>query len=102
MACDDGRVSGTVVSPVLVGRERELALLASALDRAEAGEPAVVVIAGEAGVGKTRLVLETVIRAQRRRVRVLTGACVEIGGDAVPFAPLVDALRSLARTTPEE
>jgi predicted ATPase len=46
----------TMVSPVFVGRDAELAALTAALDAAVAGEPAVVLVSGEAGVGKTRLV----------------------------------------------
>ena len=88
----------TLISPVLVGREAELAVLTGAVERAAAGDAAVVIVGGEAGVGKTRLVEEVAKRA--RSARVLSGACVEIGGDALPLAPLVDALRSLVRTTP--
>ena len=54
-----------LVSPVLVGRERELELLEGALGRVIDGEPAVIVIDGEAGVGKSRLVQEVAIRARR-------------------------------------
>ncbi|HEX8860480.1 MAG TPA: AAA family ATPase, partial [Actinomycetes bacterium] len=47
-----------ISSPVLVGRAPELARLAAALERAAAGAPATVLVAGEAGVGKTRLLAE--------------------------------------------
>jgi ATP/maltotriose-dependent transcriptional regulator MalT len=90
-----------LVSPVLVGREPELALLSAAVARAAAGEPGVVLVGGEAGVGKTRLLEEAAARADTAGVRALFGGCVEIGGEARPFAPVVDALRELARTTPE-
>jgi predicted ATPase len=89
-----------LVSPVLVGREAQLAQLTAALARAETGESTVAVVAGEAGVGKTRLVEEAAARAEAAGARVLTGACVELGGEALALAPLVDALRTLARTTP--
>ncbi len=92
-------MSATLISPVLVGREPELSILLAALERAAGGEGAVVVVGGEAGVGKTRLVEEAAARAARTG-RVLSGACVEVGGDVLPLAPLVDALRSLARSTP--
>jgi predicted ATPase/DNA-binding NarL/FixJ family response regulator len=94
-------VSATLVSPVLVGRRDELSTLAAALERAEGGESTIVLVGGEAGVGKTRLVEEAAARAAQAGGRVLVGGCVELGGDALPFAPLVDALRSLARSTPE-
>jgi predicted ATPase len=94
-------VSATLVSPVLVGRRDELSGLGAALQRAEGGEATIVLVGGEAGVGKTRLVEEAAASAAQAGARVLVGGCVELGGDALPFAPLVDALRSLARSTPE-
>ena len=60
-----GGVAGRVSSPVLVGRDAEVAQLRAALERAAAGQPAIVVVAGEAGVGKTRLVAE-LLGARRR------------------------------------
>ena len=91
-----------LVSPVLVGRDAELAALTAALDSAIAGEPAVVLLGGEAGVGKTRLVEEAAERARDAGARVLIGSCVELGGEGLPFTPLADALRSLMRDTPPE
>ena len=92
-----------LVSPVLVGRRTELETLLAALGRAESGVPAVVVVGGEAGVGKTRLVEDAAAQAAERGARVLAGACGQLGGEGLPFAPLVDALRTLARSTePEE
>jgi predicted ATPase/DNA-binding CsgD family transcriptional regulator len=89
-----------VVSPVLVGREQELTRLRAAVARTVTGEPGVVLVGGEAGVGKSRLLEEAF--AGRRDVRVLTGGCIELGGEGLPFVPLVDALRTLARTTPPD
>jgi hypothetical protein len=86
-----------LVSPVFVGRGPELAALVAALESAIAGEPAVVLVGGEAGVGKTRLVEEAAERARERGARVLTGSCIELGGEGVPLSPLVDALRTLMR-----
>lgn len=54
-----------LVSPVFVGRGPELAALVAALESAIAGEPAVVLVGGEAGVGKTRLVEEAAALAHR-------------------------------------
>ena len=87
-----------LVSPVLVGRGEELGGLMEALQAARAGEPAVVVLGGEAGVGKTRLVEEAAMRALDSGARVLTGSCIELGGRGLPLSPVVDALRSLIRT----
>jgi DNA-binding CsgD family transcriptional regulator len=83
--------------PPLVGRGAELARLDAALSRAVAGTPGTVVIGGEGGVGKTRLLLELAERAEARQVRVVLGACVDLGAGDLPYAPLIDALRGLAR-----
>jgi tetratricopeptide (TPR) repeat protein len=71
------------------------------LERAERGRPQVVLVAGDAGVGKTRLLLALAERARRRGARVLTGGCVELGDIGLPYLPVVDALRGLA-DDPEE
>jgi DNA-binding CsgD family transcriptional regulator len=93
----------TLVSPVFVGRDAELAALTAALDAAVDGEPAVVLLSGEAGVGKTRLVEEAAARASEAGARVLAGSCIEMGGEGLPFGPLAHAFRSLMRdTSPEE
>lgn len=86
-----------LTSPVFVGRAAELDRLDDALRRAEAGEGAAVIIGGEAGVGKTRLVEELVARAGAAGHAVLCGGCVELEGDGLPLAPVVEALRGLAR-----
>ena len=86
-------------SPVFVGRREEVASLVALLHRATAGEPGFAIIAGEAGVGKTRLVQELTGHATGLGFTVLTGHCVELGAEGLPLAPLIDALRALARTT---
>jgi len=90
---------GDLASPVLVGRQPELERLRRALSRAQAGEPIMVLIAGEAGVGKTRLAQEILREAAQAGARVLTGSCVVLGGEGIALSPLVDALRGLARST---
>ncbi|HEX4490796.1 MAG TPA: AAA family ATPase [Acidimicrobiia bacterium] len=87
------------VTPEMVGRTKELARLAAAQERSASGDPAVVLVGGEAGVGKTRLVHEAAARAAADGARVLTGSSVELAGEGLPFAPLADALRDLVRTT---
>jgi DNA-binding CsgD family transcriptional regulator/tetratricopeptide (TPR) repeat protein len=84
-------------SPVLVGRDGELAALESALDRARAGAPATVLIGGEAGIGKSRLVAEFAARAGEAGARVLSGACLDLGAEGLPFAPFAAMLRELTR-----
>ncbi|WP_406196884.1 AAA family ATPase [Streptomyces sp. NBC_01017] len=96
-----GPVESRSVSPVFVGRAAELEILNDALARAAAGEPQALVIGGEAGVGKTRLVEEFATAAGRGAV-VALGGCVEIGADGLPFAPFSTALRALRRELPGE
>jgi DNA-binding CsgD family transcriptional regulator/tetratricopeptide (TPR) repeat protein len=84
---------------VFVGRVDELELIADRIDRSDAGQSGVVLVCGEAGVGKTRLVDEAVRVARQRGVRVLFGHCVQLGTQGLPFAPVVEALRELVRGT---
>ncbi|MGD6743145.1 helix-turn-helix transcriptional regulator [Streptomyces sp. BH106] len=90
------------VSPVFVGRADELGVLNKALERAHAAEPQALLLGGEAGVGKTRLIEEFAAGARERGAVVVTGGCVEIGADGLPFAPFSTALRALRRTLPAE
>jgi DNA-binding CsgD family transcriptional regulator/tetratricopeptide (TPR) repeat protein len=93
--------TATLTSPTFVGRTGELARLAAAGERAAGDVPTSVLIGGEAGVGKTRLVGEVVAAARAAGVTVLHGGCVELGGEGVPFAPLVEALRAFVRDLDE-
>ena len=86
-----------VSSPTFVGRTDELAALEGALSRAAAGVPAFAFVAGESGVGKSRLIGELESRAREASARTLVGHCLELGGTAIPYAPLVGALRPVAR-----
>ena len=90
------------VSPVFVGRGPEITLLASALRRAGEGRPQAVLIGGEAGVGKTRLLEEFLQQAcdatDAGSVVSTLGNCPEIGAEGLPYAPLATALRRLHRT----
>ena len=79
----------------LVGRDDSLGVLKAAMRRASAGHPSVLIVTGETGVGKTRLVRELI---DTERVTLLAGSCVPMAGDPLPFAPLTQALRRLDRT----
>jgi DNA-binding CsgD family transcriptional regulator/tetratricopeptide (TPR) repeat protein len=83
-------------SEQFIGRTAELQRLAATLDRAERGRPQVVLLAGEAGVGKSRLLLEFADRARQRGARVLAGGCVDLGDIGLAYLPVLDALRGLA------
>ena len=84
-------------SPVLVGRSEELAILDAALERARAGGPSTVLIGGEAGIGKTRLVTEFAAGAAASGARLLAGGCLDLGAEGLPFAPFAAVLRELVR-----
>jgi DNA-binding CsgD family transcriptional regulator len=86
-------------SPIIVGRDDELARIDRALDAAAAGAPVLLLVRGEAGIGKSRLVREAVARARARGSPVLHGACLDLGGEGFPYLPVVEALRGLARET---
>ncbi|HEX6665745.1 MAG TPA: AAA family ATPase [Solirubrobacterales bacterium] len=79
----------------LVGRATELARIADATERARQGSGSLLLLGGEAGVGKSRLAEEGAAQADL----VLRGAAAS--GLTVPYGPVVDALRSRLRTDPE-
>lgn len=83
-----------VPCPVLVGRAAEAALLEDALTAACAGRGAMVFVAGEAGIGKSRLVHEVAAAARHRGAIVLRGRAVPGSGGAA-FRPLAEALAPL-------
>ncbi|MCG5218622.1 helix-turn-helix transcriptional regulator [Streptosporangium sp. KLBMP 9127] len=86
------------VSPLFAGRGTELGALVAALGRAREGTPSVVVIGGEAGGGKSRLLSEFAARVHGESpVLVLTGGCIELGAAGLPYAPFTAALRDLVR-----
>ncbi|MFJ7219155.1 helix-turn-helix transcriptional regulator [Amycolatopsis sp. NPDC098790] len=83
-------------SPELAGRDGELRELATAFDDALAGRGGAVFLAGESGIGKSRLAREAAARAAGRGARVLRGQGSSVG-PVVPFRPLAEALFSLTR-----
>ncbi|WP_436760506.1 helix-turn-helix transcriptional regulator [Streptosporangium sp. V21-05] len=78
---------------VLIGRSVELDRLTAVLDTAATGQAGVALVGGDAGIGKTRLITELAGRAEAAGFAVLVGQCAELG-DALPYLPLADALRS--------
>src|SRR4051794_36809112 len=69
-----------------------------AVRAADEGRPTLAFVAGESGVGKSRLLTELARRARDEAgARVLSGECVELGDGELPYAPLVGALRPLVR-----
>lgn len=84
----------SMVSPQMVGRDAELARMRDLFDVAAGGAPATVLIEGEAGIGKSRLLREFGAEvAQRADVHV--GWCLDLGSARTPYGPLTGILRSL-------
>lgn len=79
-----------------VGRAAELARMDALLRDVAAGQPVVMLVSGDAGVGKTRLISEVAAHATDRGFAVLSGRCAELA-DMVPYLPLADAVRAAAR-----
>jgi DNA-binding NarL/FixJ family response regulator len=90
-------MSSRLTSPAFIGRRTELADLAAAFATVQRGEPATVLLGGEAGVGKSRLAAEFADQARAQGGRVLTGGCLELGAAGLPFAPFTAVLRDLVR-----
>ena len=80
---------------VFVGRVRELAELGRALGAARAGSGTAVLVAGEAGIGKTRLASELAARARDEGFEVLLGRAIDLVGTELPYQPFAEALRPL-------
>ncbi len=83
-------------APALVGRDGELAELLAGLDDAAAGAGRLFLLAGDPGIGKSRLASEAAARARDRGIKVAWGRCWEAGG-APAYWPWVQALRVLVR-----
>ncbi len=80
---------------VLVGRSAELGQLAAVVQAAERGSFQLVLIRGESGVGKTRLVREAMRLAGERGFLRLSGRGIDLVGPGVPYGPLVEMLRPI-------
>lgn len=76
----------------LHGRKAEMDRLRAAMEKVESSTATAVLLAGDAGVGKSRLVEELTTEATSRGAMVLTGHCLEAGEVALPYLPFTDAL----------
>ena len=84
-----------IVCPVLVDRVSELATLYTLIDQAKSGRGQVILLSGEAGIGKSRLVAETKAYAAAQDFLLLQGNCFQ-ADLSYPYAPLLDLMRSSA------
>ena len=97
-----GRKPTGNIGSVFVGRHQEMAQLVAALDEALSGQGQLVMLAGEPGIGKTRIAQELAAQAEQRGAQVLWGWCYEEAG-APPYWPWVQQIRSyVQQASPEQ
>ena len=92
---DTSGVRGRLTSSRFVGRQTQLTELELAYREARDGQPRLILLGGDSGVGKTRFLAEA--EPLLEGGRVLHGQCLEQGDVELPYAPLLGALRPLAR-----
>lgn len=92
----DGGVTVPTENSTMVGRDADLAELRGGFDRALAGRPGAVLIEGEAGIGKTRLLREACAELSAR-ADVHIGRCLDLGTARSAYGPLIPILRSVVR-----
>ncbi len=83
-------------APALVGRDSELGELLAGLDEVVSGSGRLFLLAGDPGIGKSRLAREAAARARDRGIKVAWGRCWEAGG-APAYWPWVQSLRACVR-----
>src|SRR6184192_3386189 len=88
-----------IVCPITVGRDPHLAAVDRLLDLLTSGQGGTLLVTGEAGIGKSRLLAETRRRAVKLGLRVLQGNCFETDR-TLPYAPFIDLLRGLVADQP--
>src|SRR6266516_2582211 len=93
--------NASVVCPILIGRTAELAAFHLLLDRAKSGQGQIVLLSGEAGIGKSRLAAEAKTYATAQGFLLLQGQCFPTDRSC-PYAPLLDLLRSHLAASPRE
>src|SRR4051794_36503520 len=89
---------GIMAERALIGRADELDLARGLLHRAADGSPGVLLVGGEAGVGRSRLVAAVVDDARELGSRVASGTCIRMDAGALTYSAIVHALRPLVAT----
>ena len=87
--------------PWFVGRTEELRQLIVALQATIAGSSATVLVGGDAGIGKSRLVAELSKRARAAGAVVVTGQCLDVADGGAPYAPVHEVLARLGSSGAE-
>ena len=85
-------IRSSLICPTSIGREAPLRALLEKLDRAVHGKGAVILLGGDAGIGKSRLVRDLKHESMSRQIRTIEGRCSSTES-SVPYAPFMDALR---------
>jgi DNA-binding CsgD family transcriptional regulator/tetratricopeptide (TPR) repeat protein len=91
----DKNVNTVATSPSMIGRKPDLDALRDEFEVSLTGRPRAVVVGGEAGIGKTRLIDEFTAGVSAEAL-VLVGKCVDLGADGAPYAPFTAVLRALS------
>ncbi len=92
-ASGNGERANSNMGGPFVGRDQEMATAQSWLDEAEAGDPRIVVLRGDAGIGKSTLLAHVLDGVRRKGWLVLSGSCLQ--GARIAYLPLVSALTPL-------
>lgn len=92
-------INRTILCPKTIGRTPEFAALSVLLEQARGGQGRIGLIAGEAGIGKTRLVSELKALAMAQGFLIVQGACFP-KDQTYPYAPLLDLLRTVMASNP--
>src|SRR5438105_3347961 len=92
-------VAQPTVAPAMIGREVALAAMVRLIEQAGAGQGQCILVAGEAGLGKSRLVAEARRWASQHSLLVLEGHCLEPDA-ALPYAPFIDLLHDFLGAHP--
>jgi predicted ATPase len=95
MAKTDTGAVVRVTSGRLIGRAPELAAIRAGAAAAVAGQAQIVLIDGDAGIGKSRLIAGACARARQDGLVAAVGACVQLGALSVAFSPFLEAFREL-------
>jgi predicted ATPase len=82
-----------------VARQDQLDRFAAAVERAREGEPGILLVGGDAGVGKTRMLSQAARAAESAGARVVVAHCVDLGEVGIPYLPFAEAVDQLARSS---
>ena len=92
-------VARSAAGSPFVARTEQLEQFRSALDRARAGEPGAILLSGDAGVGKTRLLSRMAEVAEAAGALVVISHCIDLGDVGLPYLPFTEALSHLRGST---